>query len=693
MRFLKFLSLALTLFGCRDPLLSQASGELLVEPGRLNFGRAWVGLRSTQGLDLQNTSRQALEVSLSVGAPFDVVRSVRIAGGERVAVVLGVVPLRSGALGDTLLVSWNGNTREVPVEADAESPPPCPERDCRTFTFDPGTANCLETVLADGAGCGASNQCLTGGTCRAGTCVGQARDCNDADACTTDACDVATGCVHDAVACPGSDNPCEVPLCTATGGCGLTPALDGASCGSNDCVTAHVCITGQCVTRAAPDGSQCAAPTVCRGTGLCRAQVCEKPAPTPLQPRWRYTPEPGHDVVFLGHVDEQGNLYATETWTGPAQARATDPAPRAAIPGAASDVAGVPRQRPPDGPVAAILSLTPSGVVRFREPVVFGCSACAWGLGFSVDSAGHRLFFNALGQTQARSTDDGRLLWKVDATAGLPALDVRADGGAVFSTSPPLLVGDDVVGVPVLEGEDDHHSYVQGFDRATGVARWQFHRKGHLYGAGVAASGELWTSSANCWAVAGEMVRLAPLTGLPRAQKFVEWIPSLYGDDFALGTASGALHRLDGALDLHSLSTLTTASAGASMLVTGPHLVLWDAPVRALHSVNLTSGVTAFTFHGVTGTAPDFELLRNGGVAWTSPSTDGGVLGAVDGRGEELLQCPILTSVDSPTALVRGRAYLQAEGSLVGFEVPGLDVAPHGWVSRGGSLARGGRAR
>ena len=210
---------------------------------------------------------------------------------------------------------------------------------------------------------------------------------------------------------------------------------------------------------------------------------------------------------------------------------------------------------------------------------------------------------------------------------------------------------------------------------------------------GVAASGELWTSSANCWAVAGEMVRLAPLTGLPRAQKFVEWIPSLYGDDFALGTASGALHRLDGALDLHSLSTLTTASAGASMLVTGPHLVLWDAPVRALHSVNLTSGVTAFTFHGVTGTAPDFELLRNGGVAWTSPSTDGGVLGAVDGRGEELLQCPIPTWVDSPTALVRGRAYLQAEGSLVGFEVPGLDVAPHGWVSRGGSLARGGRAR
>ena len=121
--------------------------------------------------------------------------------------------------------------------------------------------------------------------------------------------------------------------------------------------------------------------------------------------------------------------------------------------------------------------------------------------------------------------------------------------------------------------------------------------------------------------------------------------------------------------------------------------MLWDNPTRSLHSVNLASGARAFRFQGVSGTGPDFELLRDGGVAWTAQIPDAGVLGAIDGRGEELLRCPLPSAVDSPTAIIRGRAYMQSGTDIVGYDVPGLDVEPSGWVTRHGSLQRGFGAR
>ena len=244
---------------------------------------------------------------------------------------------------------------------------------------------------------------------------------------------------------------------------------------------------------------------VCRGPGVCRQQSCELPAPTALPVAWRYTPQTNWVVAFLGHVDDDGNLYATET--GPyGQGNATGN--QEGVP----DISGAPfedRTGVPYRPVEVyLLSLSRSGAVRFRVQVASECPACKWGLWFSLDTAGRRLFFNAKGTTQARSLDDGHQLWTAVPSAGLPSYDLRSDGGAAFSTSAPMLVGSDGVGVPVIEGNSDHHSYVQVFDRQTGVFRWQFHRKGHLYGTGIAPGGELWTSSANCWAVAGEMARL-----------------------------------------------------------------------------------------------------------------------------------------------------------------------------------------
>jgi outer membrane protein assembly factor BamB len=663
--------------GCRDRLATATEGELLIQPARVDFGQRWWGHRGTRVLELQNTARGGLEVTLEVGAPFDAPLSVELGGGERLEVELGVTAAQLGLVEGTLRVSANGVTQQVPLRANVVQPPTCELHDCRVVTFNPETGRCDETVEADGALCGATNQCITAGVCMAGECVGQARDCDDGNACTSDACEASTGCVHETVKCPLSLRACEVPVCSPTTGCGLAPAVDGASCGANDCVTAQVCITGQCVPRPAPDGSQCKEATSCRAPGVCRQQVCELPAPTELQPAWRYAPDPGKVLVYFGHVDDSGNLYATET--GPFLRN--------------GDRAGAAIQEsdPPSTPTY-LVSLTPAGAVRFKVEVTTDCSACTQGLWFSIDSAGRRLFFNAKGTTQARSTDDGRLLWSVVPSNGLPAYDLRADGGAAYSTSAPMLIGTAGVGVPVMEGNSDHHAYVQVFDRTTGAFLWQFHRKGHLYGAGTAVGGELWTSSANCWAVAGEMARMSA-AGQAQASKFVQWIPAIYGEGVAIGTANGRLHSLNPALELTDLTTITGASAASSPLISGQQLVLWDTSSHTLKSVNLTSGVHAFAYRGVTGASPEFELLRDGGVGWTSQLTDGGLLGAVNGRGEELLNCPLPSPVESATAISKGRAFMFSRGEIVAYDVPGLDVEPSGWVSRQGSLQRGYGAR
>jgi hypothetical protein len=188
---------------------------------------------------------------------------------------------------------------------------------------------------------------------------------------------------------------------------------------------------------------------------------------------------------------------------------------------------------------------------------------------------------------------------------------------------------------------------------------------------------------------------MARVNGAGQTQnvKFVPWIPSIYGDAIAIGSASGAMHSLNSTLDLTDLSTITTAGPGSVPLITGQQLMLFEGAARVLTSVNLASGATAYSYNGVIGNAVDFELLRDGGVAWTAQIPDAGVLGAINSRGEEVLHCPLATTVESATAIIRGKAYVFSQGEIVAYDVPGLDVETSGWVSRYGSLQRGYRAR
>ncbi|GMU58767.1 MAG: hypothetical protein AMXMBFR34_05300 [Myxococcaceae bacterium] len=650
--------------GCRDPGLTVTASDLSAMPSPLRISPAWVGHSSSTTLELQNRGRAVLDVTLEVDTPFSTPASVQVPAGETLPVAVSVTPEREGLVEAVLRVRWLDAVLEVPVSADAVAVPACPPGACHSASFDAAHGGCVESPLPDGTACGQGDVCLLQGSCVAGACVGQARDCDDRNACTADACSPEAGCLHVELACPSDGDPCHVPVCDAQSGCGTASAVDGTTCGPNDCSTAHVCVAGACVERAAPEGSQCAAPTVCQGAGVCRQGQCAAPPPALLTPVWTYQPPAGHTVTFFGTVDDDGNLYASEHW----------------VQSVSHEV---------DVPVTALLKLSFQGQVEFREPVVADCPDCEWGLGLVVDSANRRVHFNALGRSRAHSAVDGRQLWERDVTAGLPVYDGLSDGGGSFYTQPPVLLGDDRVGVPVMEGMDDHHAYVQVLERGSGAQAWQFHRKGHLYGLGAAGNGELWTSSANCWAAAGDMARVSS-QGQTVASRFIQLIPMIYGRDFGLGYASRTVQRIDPTL---ATSPVIPSGYYGVRLVTGDRLTSYDRSAGVLSAVELTTSQVHFRFSGVWGTNPDFQLVRDGGVAWTAGLSDGGVLGAVDGTGQLILQCPLSTTVESSTAIIRGRAFVATSTGIAAYDVPGLDVEPSGWVAASGSLERGSRAR
>jgi hypothetical protein len=130
--------------------------------------------------------------------------------------------------------------------------------------------------------CPDNDRCNGTETCQAGSCVpGDPLDCSNANKCTDDACDPASGCLFNPVAngtacsngnpCDGEEsclggvcqsgqsldcddrNPCTGDSCSqAAGGCQHTPVTDGTFCGGGLCGDAS-CSAGQCVSASTND--------------------------------------------------------------------------------------------------------------------------------------------------------------------------------------------------------------------------------------------------------------------------------------------------------------------------------------------------------------------------------------------------------------------------------------------------------
>jgi hypothetical protein len=181
---------------------------------------------------------------------------------------------------------------------------------CRLSSFSLEARACVEEVAADGSACTPDSVCLESGVCVEGACLGAPRTCDDADACTTDACAEGRGCVHLPRTCPTPSRPCWVAVCDAQTGCGEAPAAAGTPCGEVSCEAAHICDgAGTCARIApAPDGLPCGPATPCREAPTCQQGACAVPDAGLLQPLFAQPLPAEPEVVLRG---QGGQVFAS----------------------------------------------------------------------------------------------------------------------------------------------------------------------------------------------------------------------------------------------------------------------------------------------------------------------------------------------------------------------------------------------
>ena len=222
---------------------------------------------------------------------------------------------------------------------DVPVPPMCPascndNNACTSDCCDAATGQCVNTPVAAGQSCSDSNACNGAETCNGqGVCSpGTAPNCDDQNPCTTDSCTATGGCTHtpgneggscaDANACNGAEvcragvcapapalncddaNPCTIDTCNAATGCAHAPqppgfvcapatqcggastcvgtvcaAGPGGSCDDNNPCTADSCSANGTCAHAPLDGIACNDGNACNGSEMCRAGTCAAGTP------------------------------------------------------------------------------------------------------------------------------------------------------------------------------------------------------------------------------------------------------------------------------------------------------------------------------------------------------------------------------------------------------------------------------
>lgn len=315
------ITICLCLAACSREHLQDAAGDLQVLPAQLDFGQQYLNATVKHPVQLLNHGVTSETVTFALDdGPFTLAgATVMAAGGTTLPVPVTFTPRTAGPASATLHVSWPDGTADVALTGTGLGWPACDSSDpCRTSRFDPQAGHCVADALSDGTACVSTDQCLVAAVCVAGTCSGQARDCDDGDACTDDSCSQTLGCVHHATTgqCTG-DDPCKAYACDPQLGCVGTPVGDGITCHTGDgCSNDGVCTLGSCVTTPKPDGSACTlewAPCVTDAT--CTHGVCDSPtaeAMTPGQKVWSWGAYDGgtdwHELNVLA-VDDDGNSY------------------------------------------------------------------------------------------------------------------------------------------------------------------------------------------------------------------------------------------------------------------------------------------------------------------------------------------------------------------------------------------------
>ena len=136
------------------------------------------------------------------------------------------------------------------------------------------SAPLIDYALGAFVTCNDSNACTTDSCDPAVGCVATPISCNDFNACTDDGCDPATGCFNtDNSAGCDDHNPCTDDTCDPEVGCLNTPRTgacdDGDACTDNDTCSAGVCVGGGAVT--CNDGNPCTEDSCNPSTGCVTA--------------------------------------------------------------------------------------------------------------------------------------------------------------------------------------------------------------------------------------------------------------------------------------------------------------------------------------------------------------------------------------------------------------------------------------
>ncbi|MBL8933116.1 MAG: hypothetical protein JNM69_01105 [Archangium sp.] len=660
MRSLVVLSL-LVLVGCRSNRVSLLTNDVEVAE-TVPCGRAFVGFETSCSLTITNRARRAVSVSFSSAAPFELPAIVEVAAGMSTDVEVHFRPVEPGDVSRALTASIEGHDVEVQVSGEGVAVPSCVSTDdCREQTFDPARG-CVETVRADGASCGQGDVCLVNATCRAGQCVGAPRSCDDGSACTTDACDPSRRCLHEAITCAPSTNPCLAAACDARLGCVAEPVVDGTNCGTNDCETAHVCFSGQCVERTAPQGSTCAPATACRGEGRCTAEkTCALPPPGAPTEAFRFE-LPADRVVQQLLVATTGDTFLAH---GPQGSMAP--------------------------PSTVLVSLDRRGRTRFEVDLTAEVPGLQTTRALMLDAPNHRLFVSlsswqpAMALLQARDSRTGALLWQRHLRAlNIPILN--SDTGALsLSVQSIALVGTDDVMAQLVEGASLHQQHLVTFAGNSGVERWRAQRPGHGTFL-VSGDGQAWGSWAACWSWDN---RFSRIDGAGRSSFDVPrgGAMAMLGDSAILPGLDGGLVSLSadlrterrfvlpanqtveswsgvGAQD-DELTVFTSSASGTRLLRTTPTGLRWAVPVESRASWKR------------------LELVADGGVALSFGSMDGGsALSVFSSDGVELERCSMNGRVVSGFA--DELVVTTEKNAIVGLRFPGLGAAKSGWPDSDG---------
>jgi hypothetical protein len=719
--------------GCHSTPITSSLGDVVVGEKSIEFPDAFVGSDAVRELAVRNTSRSERKLKVSTSDPFRIESAdVLLPGGASVPLRVTFSPTVVGEARGALQLTLENAEVAVALRGVGLAAPSCGVAGiCKVVAFDAEQQRCVETEAPDGLPCGGANACLSKATCRGGTCVGMELDCEDGNACTVDACDASSGCVHfdSFESCAAPLEPCKVPRCDRVSGCGFTDAADGTSCGPHDCVTAAVCIQGLCQTRPVPEGATCAPETPCQAKGICTNKACIQPPPTELVEEWSQPLEyyansqwgggyPG--ILFPGVADEAGNVY----W-----AECLDPAGPQYFGG------GIPTNSMGGLPVRCqIVSTTSTGLERFREPSLFSDfgARSSSGKGSLFVLAGQTLVIaHDYGWIEAVRASDGYLLWWRDLSSPMYVEPKRIGVGEVpwtlkaYHEVSSLLWGGGTTLIAVTHSvaygtAQVREARVDFIEVATGKVTSAISFLSHFESAVMDEAGNLFTGMADLDPAGNRQDLLASISSTGTLRWRV-----VHSQSNPLAVFNGRMFsgwsEVSDATHGAALYTLGLANPGLQSgetqmlpLLVGAEGYAISGPGVSLTSFNVANGTARWTqpLHPDSAATLTQPLATQGGgvLISTGPSlaqaTNGErfVLRSLAASGAERFSCKLPAGrIYQGTALLQGERWIvwttdlspsnRSSDAVRAFKVPGVHLVPKGWVTRGGDRGRTGRPR